>query len=111
MTELESRLFELLKDECTASSTGEIITKVEILRQQLGDGDEEIYPCIVSLRNKGLISTHKKGRLGMTVKVLREEEEMPAVVVNYCPNCGRKVPTLKHRFCYNCGESLNQIMK
>lgn len=106
MNTLESRLFEHLKRECQASSTGEILTKVDVLRQSLSAEEDSVYPAVVALRNKGLITTHKKGRLGMTVRVLRDAESDGDVTVNFCPNCGRKVPTAAHRFCYNCGEPL-----
>ena len=111
MNALESRLFEHLKRECQASNTGEILTKVQILRLALDADEDSVYPTVVALRNKGLITTRKKGRLGMTVRVLREEESAGEVSVNFCPSCGRKVPAAIHRFCYNCGEPLSKIGK
>lgn len=111
MSNLEMRLYDHLKTECGAAPSGEIMTKVDVLRQVLDVPYESVYPAIVSLRNKGLIATHKKGRLGMTVRVIREYTTDVDITVNYCPSCGRKVPSSIHRFCYNCGEALSRVSR
>lgn len=111
MTDLEQRVFDYLKARCGESATGETITKVDELKQALDTVSADIYPVIVALRNKGLIYTHKKGRLGMIVRILREEELHGEPAIRFCPCCGRKVLSQKHRYCYNCGESFGGIIK